>query len=724
MHAPVRLAVSLQTALLLVLAAGSGISDVDGQISWLHPRPTAGDIYSMHWLSPTHGWLISSLGDAIETLDGGQSFQTAELPQLDELCDIFFLDGTRGWIAGEYGYLYETTDGGDTWTLTDISSDHLRAVEFLDETYGTVVGDDNLILRTNDGGTTWTPQGSPVSGDWRDVHFIDWLTGWVVGSGGIIYTNSAGAFWEQQVVGNYYGLDFLDDSTGWAVGAGGTVSHTTDGGQSWSHVSLGDYYLSQVDFWSETEGWISGEGYVSSGTCFAYHTTDGGMSWDSDTFPSPFPGESGFDNGYEIVAVGPGQAYWSGNDGLLWATDDGAASWEMLTKVASPDDVFDVYFIDTMRGWAASGDYVIYTEDGGATWEDRSPDPEPTQLYCVYFMDNAQFGWVAGQSGYLARTTTGGTTWTECTTGVTGYFNDIEFNSNGFGVACGSNGALIQSDDYGVTWEEVPGLTSQNLEAVDFASESSGFVAGVDILRFDMTGDSWCNLNSPHEYITYDLCALSEDTVYASVGDPWTSLATYMYTYDGGDLWVKKNIQNISADCNSIFFADANLGFMVAFASKLLYTVDGGSTWQEEAIYGPMVHSASTAFFLDEGHAWIPGMDHSGILGLLISTTGVGEEQGGATSPGLVSVFPNPSSSGIPIVYFRTTLTGEYRIAVHDLAGRLIQSRELGQLSSGEHQVPVLVEGADSQSLPTGLYFCTITGNGLESRNASFVVID
>ncbi|RKX66428.1 MAG: hypothetical protein DRP42_03095, partial [Tenericutes bacterium] len=122
------------TTALLLLICSSGFTADEWEVHWRHPTPTAGTIYSMFWFSPAHGWLISTMGEILETIDGGETFEISGCTPYDiELFDIFFLDALRGWAVGESGILMETVDGGITWSWTDLGSPDLHEIEFIDE---------------------------------------------------------------------------------------------------------------------------------------------------------------------------------------------------------------------------------------------------------------------------------------------------------------------------------------------------------------------------------------------------------------------------------------------------------------------------------------------------------------------------------------------------------------------------------------------------------------
>lgn len=714
---------------LLFMSASSGAYGFENpSFRWLHPTPTSGRIYAMSWITPDHGFILSSVGDILRTTNGGQSFTSCRYVGMSAgpMNDICFLDENRGWIAASGNYLGSTFDGGEYWTFSHlgcVNNSALRGVQFIDESYGTVVGSNNTIMRTNDGGITWTTQSPPVSGTWRDIHFNDPLTGWVAGSGGIVYTESAGAFWNLQTTGDFSAIDFTDATTCWAVGANGLVMHTTNGGQLWNDVSFTEEFdLTDVHFWSSDEGWISGDG------CAVYHTVDGGSSWSLDTLEAV----GSYENGYSVFAAGPGNAYWGGRDGMLFHTADGGSSWESLTSVTTFSSIKDVFFVDPLRGWAVGNQgTVIYTGDGGETWEDRSPDDGAGQtILCLHFDDEGLLGWAAGSEGYGVRTFNGGLDWVPMELGTASSVRDIAFNSLGFGVAVGDNGFVRQSSDSGETWEDVAGMPSDTYNTVIFADETTGFVAGNSgvqyepgtILRFDMQGDSWCDLNNPHPVVIPNIHAACPDTVFAIYSE--MSDSGILRFTDGGSTWDRISISSWGGG-QGIFFENGQDGILLKGAHVAVVTSDGGSTWPHYFLLnGPSAVSAnSRAFFLDGQHAWIPGFYSNVLLELTFGSTAIADRPPFGEVPGqpVLLVSPNPAHGSLQSVVFHTPSPGDYRIAVYDISGRLVIENHLGELAEGTHSFPLRADNV-SGMLPSGVYFCSVQSE-TERVQGRFVVI-
>ncbi|MBQ6826572.1 MAG: hypothetical protein IJO46_01040, partial [Thermoguttaceae bacterium] len=117
-----------------------------------------------------------SLGDAEDyyPVDAAPSQYAPPLPSYRNfpemkndarLNDVCFVSPTQGWAVGDRGTIWTTVDGGATWNLADVPTDaNLFAVSFFDENFGLAVGGRvvpatgvgvGVLLRTIDGGTTW-----------------------------------------------------------------------------------------------------------------------------------------------------------------------------------------------------------------------------------------------------------------------------------------------------------------------------------------------------------------------------------------------------------------------------------------------------------------------------------------------------------------------------------------------------------------------------------------
>lgn len=253
----------------------------DGGRTWLfrsdlvrvRARPESVRLHAVHFLDRQRGFIATSGGDVLRTVDGGEHWHPVYRGSR-RLLDLEFVDSEYGWAAGG-STLIRTTDGGQTWRspILPDTRQHFsaRAIRFLSRDLGWSVGSAGGILRTVDGGESWTQLAEPVSGgpDLRALSFVDANRGWVVGDRGtILHTENGGLAWAKQEIGGVWSLTgvlFIDTSTGWVVGfdrgsSRSAVLRTEDGGNTWSeHLLVEGQALFTLAFSASGHGWAAGE---------------------------------------------------------------------------------------------------------------------------------------------------------------------------------------------------------------------------------------------------------------------------------------------------------------------------------------------------------------------------------------------------------------------------------------------------------------------------------
>jgi hypothetical protein len=179
-----------------------------------------------------------------------------------------------------------------------------------------------------------------------------------------------------------------------------------------------------------------------------------------------------------FVVAGAPNAIWSvdarhtwivGEDGYIYFTADPTAGVEVQDAgvAAAVQDLYDVHFIDTLRGIAV-GDTttIVVTENGGATWTLLVPGTPPgaaNLLSCWMLTENIWF--VGDDAGKLWYTTDKGATWTEKAIPIANPFaiHDIVFFEAGFGWLAVEDdthkGHILRTRDGGCTWYELPEAT-------------------------------------------------------------------------------------------------------------------------------------------------------------------------------------------------------------------------------------------------------------------------
>jgi len=219
------------------------------------------------------------------------------------------------------------------------------------------------------------------------------------------------------------------------VGRGGAVISTVDG-------QSGNIGTGGTGFTITTVSYDAGRGVYLAGGGFStlLRSTDA-QNW------TPV-GLTGVDESYNSSATnGDGTIIMVGSDanvrpfrGLVRITRDGGNTWTLPTS--------------TPAGWAAGSSTV--------------------QLTSAAFGNGAFV--VVSSLGTAFRSTDGGDTWTQVTTGVTQPLQTVAFG-NGTFVAVGNSGTIIRSTDSGVTWTTQASTTTNNLIGVNYLPASSTWVA-------------------------------------------------------------------------------------------------------------------------------------------------------------------------------------------------------------------------------------------------------
>lgn len=275
-------------------------------------------------------WVSGSRGTWLRTTDGGATWRSGRVSGADSLQfrDVHAVDSTTAYLlsigSGSQSRIYKTTDAGEHWTLQHTNPDpagFFDCMDFWDANHGIVIGDaigmQVAILTTANGGATWSrvaPTSLPAAqqGD-----------GSFAASGTCLVTRPGGRAWI--VASNP---------------ARARVLRTADFGRTWTADSLPITTHSgsgpqSIAFRDNNNGIALGGGNgAKPGDLLAASTRDGGHTWVTRASP---PLRTGVWGGVyvpsarrpTVVAVGPGGAVFSTDDGASWATIDSLEYWSV-----------------------------------------------------------------------------------------------------------------------------------------------------------------------------------------------------------------------------------------------------------------------------------------------------------------------------------------------------------------------------------------------------------
>lgn len=365
------------------------------------------------------------------TTNGGTTWIESAFPNPDVYLYDLLSSGPKIYALGSFTTLYTTSNNGATWdslNFEDQSNPNqadpffMYAMDILGGNIA-VVGSGGKINISNDDGATWRNKNYDVGKNYFSFYDVFAESGngnvWALGNGygnTVLFSSNGGTNWVQYNTGaitNMYDICMINSSTGFCSGGNAfwgesDAIKTTDGGVTWSSVFSNGSQLNSVDFIDPNIGWIFG-GLPFGGACTIVKTTDGGTTW-IDQFTNP-PYSNPIANGNMYDAKNgfcvSGSYVFKTTDGTVW------------NKIQMPNEnlSFEKVTLLSKDNVIIGGANSIYKSiNGGLTWDSVFL---PNSLVTLFSMDWADSynGIVSGTSGYTAKTSDGGITWTERNTG-------------------------------------------------------------------------------------------------------------------------------------------------------------------------------------------------------------------------------------------------------------------------------------------------------------------
>lgn len=265
------------------------------QEGWINLTPNLNDVRidDIYFINPDTGW---AAGSTIirKTTDGGETWQTQLNTQNQYLRSIEFLNADYGFCGTLDGAFYRTTDGGETWT--DISLAIPGAAPGIcglshrgQNVYGCGIWSyPAYFVKSHDAGDTWAYKDmSEHAIALIEPLFFHSDSGFVAGqdeTGGVIlFTADGGETWEEVhntgIQGEYvWKLQMLTRDTLFAsvenFGLTGSILVSHNGGKTWFPKAFNDWGdIQAIGFITGSKGWVGG--YFPG----FYQTTDGGETW-------------------------------------------------------------------------------------------------------------------------------------------------------------------------------------------------------------------------------------------------------------------------------------------------------------------------------------------------------------------------------------------------------------------------------------------------------------
>ncbi len=453
------------------------------------------------------------------------------------------------------GEVWESLNGGDTWSLksTMNANRHIDNAVYKSSVATSGDTDDDTIyatsggafFRSDDDGATWTQLGTGLSGGskwWVTSSPTNKATVWVVTSSGIYKSTDSGANFSLSSTGIPSGstfrvveVDQVDDgvevlyATVRISTSDRGVWRSGDGGANWVRTNYANYpsnaYVNTDPKVLTIDPSDSDNVFMGNNETI-YGTTDAGANWvisSSDALGSGFfagTGYSGlvaedfyfnpFDTNESALAGLDSGKWFSRDDLLSWkfaagGRNKGASTFNGTQEIAFTNTSGASQVIYLAEGQFNFGTRLIRTTNGGELWSARNlPSGTSNDIQDLYVHPtNTDTVWLV-RSNNLYRSTDGGNSWTELTSGISGTIRTIAADpvaapntiyagsSNGvYKATDGINFTELGFPQDGVTEITIDPVKSDRIYVIN-RRDSSSSQRGV--YRYDGDTDTWTTI--------------------------------------------------------------------------------------------------------------------------------------------------------------------------------------------------------------------------------------
>jgi photosystem II stability/assembly factor-like uncharacterized protein len=394
-----------------------------------------------------------------------------------------------------------------------------------------------------------------------------------------------------------------------------------------------------------------------------------------------------------------------------FVTDSPPPGWYQQT-IPTNKPITDIFFIDSLRGWAtiSSGQVydsgkVITTTDGGNSWATQYAK-DTLILNAIQFL-NLNTGYCVGGYQKILRSINGGQNWIEVGSPGAEYFTDLCFVNVNTGWVCDPYGfgGIFKTTNGGSNWQ--PQMSSSYYpKKLFFINKDTGWTISNEAAgKLYWTTNSGVNWNLKYTFTTGvgDVFFVSRDTGIITGGGSNGMLKTT----NAGNTWFPVT-NPPPLGLGKIFMLNNKKGWIGCGVNKVLFTL-GNDTWYYQ--YSPSYNTYSIDF-IDSLVGWGGGT-------LLVHTLDGGGpplniKQNNTEIPSdfkLYQNYPNPFNPKTNIKFSiksnGKSEKSKIKLAVYDISGREIAVLLEQELNAGEYLISF-----DGANYSSGIYFYSLVAEG------------
>jgi photosystem II stability/assembly factor-like uncharacterized protein len=363
-----------------------------------------------------------------------------------------------------------------------------------------------------------------------------------------------------------------DSTTAYCGGYFGRIMKSTDKGDTWEVLKTGICeIIVKLFFVNSKTGWA-----VTYDSNKLYKTNDGGASWQvisKINYSGMIP---------DIAFINDSTGYFTGGYNSMMHTHNGGIIWDTLNITNTIwSGTSSIYFPDEKNGFVAVNSSKLYkTSDYGNTWQNTNADYSFCNISKIFALDSLRLFVVGSetvydhQSGFLTISSGGGKYWHKT------YFDkpvqDVYFKNTIDGAVIKESKIMLTTDG-GFNWVE----TNIPASAIAFFNDDTTALAvgGSNMIR--RTKNFWKSYtNVTPSVATSCLNSVSplDSLNVVACGDN----GTIVITSDGGKSWESINTFH-SPNLSDILYLDKH-NILACGESYVLNSSDGGNIWYKDSL--------------------------------------------------------------------------------------------------------------------------------------------
>jgi len=283
---------------LLLFFASFGFRDgrTSGWYQQFFPNLNGSTITSMTFLDSLTGFAVTSLNSdtncyILRTTNGGDNWSIIYTyhPIATTLAfnKIQFANNNIGYATANYTSLFKTTNGGDNWftLFTGLYPQDMAVVNKDTLFFVYDSGFSGGVYRSTNGGSNWQLLwGGGGSGMPSRIYMFNKYLGFDLGDA-MRRTTNGGFDWTEITGEAYRDIKFIDTLTGWKASGSGIIKKTTNGGVNWFNQQLppvsSTFYFTNLSIVNKDSLWMCGSTKIINGFEYGimFKTTNGGNIW-------------------------------------------------------------------------------------------------------------------------------------------------------------------------------------------------------------------------------------------------------------------------------------------------------------------------------------------------------------------------------------------------------------------------------------------------------------